>query len=216
MRRVVVEIPREEFLKYEGVGEVLEQIETAEVLHFLRFEKDECSVIVKIRPAKDTELNFSRWGEYDLTLLESQGKDQIYFGKCKSEDGIPDLGLFSGVGYFSTPFEVINGNFRITLLGTPEETESMIKSLEKDGLKFRILSVTDAKFPPDSPLSKLSERQRNVLLTAYSAGYYSRPRKTNSRMLAEKMKMSTSNFVEHRLKAEEVLINSIIRDYANQ
>jgi hypothetical protein len=36
--------------------------------------------------------------------------------------------------------------------------------LEDAGVRYRVVSLTDAQFPPHSPLSRLTEKQRRVLI----------------------------------------------------
>ncbi len=47
-------------------------------------------------------------------------------------------------------------------------------------MKLKVVSLMDAKFSPSSPLQRLTEKQRDVLIKAYKLGYYDRPRKISS------------------------------------
>jgi predicted DNA binding protein len=65
-------------------------------------------------------------------------------------------------------------------------------------------------FSPISPLNQLTEKQREVLITAYKMGYYEIPRKLNSDELAKKLGLVNSTVVEHLRKAEQRLIRQIL------
>ena len=72
--------------------------------------------------------------------------------------------------------------------------------------------LTEAKFSLDSPLSVLTEKQKNVLITAYKLGYYDVPRKISSEQLSKKLNLHSSAFVAHRRKAEKRLLAQIIKE----
>ena len=71
--------------------------------------------------------------------------------------------------------------------------------------------MTEANFSPDSPLSKLTEKQREVLIAAYNHGYYEIPR-INSQNLAEKLNIGSSTLVEHLRKPEHRLLIQILAE----
>ncbi|MDA4112892.1 MAG: helix-turn-helix domain-containing protein [Thaumarchaeota archaeon] len=73
-------------------------------------------------------------------------------------------------------------------------------------------SITDAKFSQDSPLSRLTEKQRRVLVTAYRLGYYDEPRRISSQELAKRMKVGSSTLINHRRRAERHLLAALVGD----
>lgn len=70
------------------------------------------------------------------------------------------------------------------------------------------MSPGNARFSIDSPLSRLTKKQAQVLTTAYNLGYYDIPRRTNSDELAAKLKMQNPTFVMHRRRAERKIIQA--------
>jgi predicted DNA binding protein len=63
-----------------------------------------------------------------------------------------------------------------------------------------------------SPLDRLTEKQRKIIISAYRLGYYDVPRKMHSEKLANRMKLSRATLVEHLNKAERRLLSRIIDD----
>ena len=69
--------------------------------------------------------------------------------------------------------------------------------------------MADANFSPISPLNRLTEKQREVIMTAYKMGYYDIPRKITSEELAERLGLVGSTVVEHLRKAEQRLMTQL-------
>ncbi|WP_435101642.1 helix-turn-helix domain-containing protein [Halarchaeum sp. P4] len=57
---------------------------------------------------------------------------------------------------------------------------------------------------------KLTERQREVLETAYEAGYFERPRRANATELAAELDISQSTFTEHLVAAQQKLLEDVL------
>jgi predicted DNA binding protein len=77
---------------------------------------------------------------------------------------------------------------------------------------FKILGLTSIDTRGESLLSKLTSRQRQILLTGYALGYYDVPRKISSDDLSRHFNVDKSTIVEHIRKAERKLIGSIIAE----
>jgi predicted DNA binding protein len=90
--------------------------------------------------------------------------------------------------------------------------KALLELLEKGKIQHRIVSVTDAKVALHSPLDCLTEKQRNVLVTAFECGYYDLPRKTSSKELAKKLNLKSPTLVEHRRKAERRVLAELLRE----
>jgi predicted DNA binding protein len=115
-------------------------------------------------------------------------------------------------GYLSTPFEIRDGKIKMAFLGEPGQLKNLLEKVEKMGLRFKVVSLADAKFSPESPLNDLTNKQREVLVSAFEQGYYETPRRASSQQLAKKLKMKSSTLVEHRRKAEQRLLAKIIKE----
>ena len=87
-----------------------------------------------------------------------------------------------------------------------------IKLFKYADVRYRVVSLTDAQFPPHSLLNRLTEKQRRVLITAHNLGYYNVPRKIGLVQLAERLNLSLSTLDVHLRKAEQRLLNHIMNE----
>jgi|GEM_PF-609994 len=86
---------------------------------------------------------------------------------------------------------------------------SEVISTLKEVYKGSVLSVEEYT-PENTPLSKLSKRQREVLLLAYKSGYFDNPRKVTLRDLADMLGLSVSTVKEHLRKAQRKILEEAI------
>ena len=122
----------------------------------------------------------------------------------------PDVATVGG--YVSLPYEIRGGKVKITFLGSAKQVRDFIKLFEDAGVRTRIISLTDAQFPPHSPLSRLTEKQRRALITAYTLGYYDVPKKIGLVQLAEKLDLAHSTSDVQLRRAERRLLNHIMNE----
>jgi predicted DNA binding protein len=71
----------------------------------------------------------------------------------------------------------------------------------------------DARFPPNSPMGRLTEKQRRVLIAAYKLGYYDIPRRITSGEMARKLNLVKSTFSAHVRKAERRLLTEMLSEF---
>ena len=89
---------------------------------------------------------------------------------------------------------------------------SPLKLLEDGGVRYRVVSLTDAQFLPHSPLSRLTEKQQKVFITAYTFGYYDVPRRISLAQLAERLDLAYSTLDVQLRRAERRLLNHIMNE----
>jgi DNA-binding CsgD family transcriptional regulator len=100
---------------------------------------------------------------------------------------------------------------KVELVGKEDEISKFLQYTSKlSNNSFKILGLTSIDTKGESLLSKLTLRQRQMLLTAYALGYYEVPRKISSDELSRHLNVDKSTIVEHLRKAERKLIGSII------
>lgn len=218
MRRLVLEIPHLDLAKSGGKA-LLQHVKSIEVLHFLRHDSGGFAAISKIELADErTRIHDAIRAIRDapghgaeIHLLERSGERTYTCFMKGTLRHIPiPIGLNSTGAYITTPFELKDGDLRLTALGSAKELKDLARKIERSGIRCRVVSLTDAKFPPESPLGRLTEKQRKVLTTAYNLGYYDRPRRINSQQLAKRLDLAGSTLVVHRQKAERRLLKAIL------
>ena len=213
MRRLVVEISQDEISKFSPSAELLEKIESLEIIYHLRFDKDGFAGICRIK-VKDSNLDLRRLvgvgGLVRLELLSDEKDEHIVYMETRTRNMAWFRGPDSPEVYLCPPIEFKDRKLKLTFVGNLNEIKKLLARAEKVGQKFKILSMTDARFSPDSILHVLTEKQRKILSLAYTNGYYDVPRKIDSEELAQMLKIVKSTLVEHLRKAEKRLITDIM------
>lgn len=114
-------------------------------------------------------------------------------------------------GYLSFPYEINDGRLKATFLGGAKEVRGIIERIQKTGVHYKLVSLMDAKFPPNSPLGDLTEKQRRVILSAFNLGYYDVSRRVSSEELAKRLNIREPTLVMHHRKAERRLLAALVR-----
>jgi predicted DNA binding protein len=220
MRRLTIELSLDELNRFDGhdsrehaSGERLRKIKSFEILQFLKDNPDEFAFICRVEFDDET----SKIEDFmDEEILELQALDRnkgatTYFIRSKpsTQAGAQFNHLTSG-GYLTVPFEIREGKARLSFLGNAKQIKTFLEGIERQGVKFNVVGMTDARFAKDSPLTRLTEKQRNVLVSAYRLGYYDEPRKISSLDLARRMKIGSSTLINHRRRAERRLLKELI------
>ncbi len=213
MRRVVIESPTEEVARFLGVGPLLSQVESFEVVKFLKDTLQETAMVCRV-VLKDPSSKFElilRGSSVQTQLLDrDEGGARLYFVRIRRRTVSSLDRMRAAGGYFAGPFEVKDGKVRVGFVGSADQVRKTIKRTDKSGIPYKVVSLTDARFPPDSPLRYLSDKQREVLITAYKCGYYDLPKRISSAELAKRFNVRSSTLVRHRIKAEKRLLAALL------
>jgi len=216
MRRLIIEYSLND-LAPQGP---LFKVKSFEIINILRLEPAEFSAIIRVNFGQsqmriEDLIPASRQAKVEHELLEVDGETYTYFLRIKARPGQKrrvQLSSLTSGGYLSTPLEVKEGKLKASFLGNANEIKNILKSLDKGKMKYKVVSLADARVSPNSPLLRLTEKQREVLTKAYEFGYYDRPRKIGSDQLAQKLELSKSTLVAHRRKAEKRLLAEVLSE----
>ncbi len=184
--------------------ETIKKIKSFDVLHILRFDSSEAAAIFRLEP-KDNSLKAEELLKsllqnlnFEYQLLEQDRDACIYFIKGKTVQSSSGTPIRRGM-YPLLPFAVRDGKIRVTLVGDNEQVKGF---LENRGVNYKVLSLTDAKFSLNSPISRLTEKQQEAISIAFRLGYFDTPRKVSADELAEKLGLSSSTLAVHLRRAE--------------
>lgn len=230
MRRLVVEVSPNELEGTEARavpwGIMPEKLKSLEMVHILKMLPGEFAAIARVElkdPAFKVEELFRMLGVQgaELELLGRENETTFtYFVRVKSrpQSNAQELGRLKSMPYLSTPFEFRDGKLRVTFLGTSPQIKRLLENLaralrKQPRFRYRVVSLTDAKFPPNSPIGRLTEKQRRVLITAYKLGYYDVPRRITSEELARRLNLVKSTFSAHVRKAERRLLTEMLSEF---
>ncbi|MGA3060177.1 MAG: helix-turn-helix domain-containing protein [Candidatus Bathyarchaeia archaeon] len=200
--------------------DMLQKIKSLEMLHVLRFDQDEFAAIFKVE-IKDPSFNIedlfnnkemAHGAKVELHLLEKEKEGTcIYFMKGKPPHSSPEANSKKLSIYPFMPFSLRDGKVRVTLLGDNDQMKEALEFLEKAG-NFKVISLMDAKFLPSSPVSRLTEKQREAIILAFNLGYFDTPRKISSEQLANKLGLANSTLAVHLRRAERRLLAEMLNE----
>jgi predicted DNA binding protein len=215
MRRLILELSEKELLKAGIELPPLKKIKSLELLSFLRQDSKEFAAISRVE-LKDPTMKIDDIIGSGL-LIDAQVIDREKNGAyiLFTRSGSPSLSTvldYIGIegGYLFPPLGIEDGKVKFSFLGSESQIKDFMEKIDAIAIHYRVILLADANFSPISPLSQLTEKQQEVLLTAYKMGYYDIPRKVNSEELAKKLGLVDSTVVEHLRKAEQRLIRQII------
>jgi hypothetical protein len=93
----------------------------------------------------------------------------------------------------------------ISLTGSQDAIAGVIKEYEEAGVALTLQRLGD--YEGDSkPLDELTDRQREVIQTAYDLGYFEVPREASTEDVAEELGIDSSTATEHLQRAERNLL----------
>ncbi len=215
MRLMVVDVPRAALGRMLGWPASLDALRSVKLVSYVRTDAKEVATIWRVnfpgRPSK-LEALFPRNRTRVRVLERTPDGEYILFVRQRPGGrpaGIQDL-LAKAGAHVVLPYEINEETVRLTYLGTGVQLRRVVANLRREGVEARILSVTEARFGLDSPLTRLTSKQRQVVLTAFDSGYYEIPRRVGSRQLATKLRIRAGTLVAHRRKAEARIMTAVI------
>ncbi len=215
MRRLILEISEKELSKFGLETGSFQKIKSLDFLHFLRQDREEFAVISRIEFKDDSSRIEDLLAEgliVEAQILE-QENSRTYTVFLKGGPSLSSILDYLGLGgYLFPPLEISGRKLTFSFLGSAQQVGEFIKKITALGIRHRVVLMTEANFSPDSPLSKLTEKQREVLIAAYKLGYYDIPRRINSEKLAKKLNIGSSTLGEHLRKAERRLLINILAE----
>lgn len=96
---------------------------------------------------------------------------------------------------------------QLSLVGAQETIAAAVEAYEDAGVSPELERFGDYEGGP-GPLAGLTDRQREVLQTAFEAGYYEVPRAASTEDVAATLELDTSTVTEHLQRAERNLLAS--------
>jgi hypothetical protein len=194
---------------------MLQKIKLFEILHMLRHDEEEFAAIFRIEP-KEASLNIEELlkaflfdVKYEYQLLEYEEGTYTYFIKGKHQQPSPETQSKKINMYLILPFSLRDEKIRVTWVGDNEQVKEFLESIR---ISYKIVSLMDAKFSPSSPLSRLTEKQRDAIILAFKLGYFETPRKISIDELSAKLGLASSTLDVHLRKAERRLLAEMLNE----
>lgn len=214
MRRLILEVSQKELVKAGIELPPLKIIKSLELLYFLRQNADEFAAISRIEfndPNSKIEDLLKGGLLVDAQIIEHE-RNGSYIVFIRSGPSLSSVLNYIGMegGFLFPPLGVADSKVRFSFLGSEQQIKQFMETINGIGIRYRVVLLADADFSPISVLNHLTQKQREVLVTAYKLGYYDIPRKITSEELAGRLGLVNSTVVEHLRKAEQRLIVHIL------
>jgi HTH DNA binding domain len=102
---------------------------------------------------------------------------------------------------------------KVELIGKEKEIQSFLSyAATLSRQPFKLVGLGSLVTKQESLLANLTVRQRQVLISAFSLGYYDVPRKVTSDDVSRHLDMDKSTFAEHLRKAERKIMTSVVAE----
>jgi len=223
MRKMVVELYGPELVERVESTVALGRLRAFEVLHLLRYDRNEFAGICRITP-KDPRARPEDCFRGDpvptrVQLLRREEDSSIVLLKRSPRGrraGLPGPILFGeemtkpGAGYLLGPPRYRDGKLTFTFAGSPGQLRDVLDRARARGLRHRVLSMKESEFAV-SLLDHLTKKQAAVLRAAYQLGYYDVPRRITSEQLGRGLGLRAATVVEHLRKSEKRVLDAILQ-----
>jgi DNA-binding CsgD family transcriptional regulator len=216
MRRITMEFDYQKAWKW-IFGSNSEKVEVLEALRCFKCDTQGLAIICRNR-LKDRKITIQDllMGKGLLTNIELLYKEKdgslVVFIEGRSCVPKPPKDIKQPKMLMTRPPDFLDvDRMKVEMIGKEDEIKKLVHYANKWGdNSFKILGLTSIYAKGESLLSKLTSRQRQILLTGYALGYYDVPRRISSDDLSRHLNVDKSTIVEHLRKAERKLIGSII------
>lgn len=200
------------------ISSAFRNVKSYEIIRYLGRSSTELSFILQVNflslPLNVNDIPFVKWVKVEV-IYEDVEKCALYiyvkavFPRFKSENGKQIKKESSINDYFITKLEMDENKVRASIIGNTQSIQSFLREREYGGDNCKIISLTTAQFPSESPLNNLTNKQRDMLKIAFDCGYFEIPKKISLEKLAKKIGISKSTLNVHLNKAERAIIRSI-------
>ncbi len=218
MRRVTMEFDYQKTWK-QIFGSNSEKVEVLEALRCFKCDTQGLAIICRLRlKGRNMKMQDLLMGKGLLTNIELLYKEKdgslVVFIEGRSCVPKPPKDIKQPKMLMARPPDFLDvDRMKVEMIGKENEIKKLVHYANKWGdNSFKILGLTSIDSKGESLLSKLTSRQRQMLLTAYALGYYDVPRRISSDGLSRHLNVDKSTIVEHLRKAERKLIGSIIAE----
>jgi predicted DNA binding protein len=216
MRKLILEFSPNELIR-KAQKPTFDKIESFEVLEILRidYEEDFKMGIMVCTPREDIPIEEVELPENleILNVLKSEGNKHTCLVKVRIPKEFELMLTENKLDMIWTTPSTITADRQVySCIG---DQKNLLKFVEIMKTKGEIISMVfqKAAYQQHDILSVLTEKQKELLISARQYGYYEYPRKINSQQLAERTNISKPTLIKHLRKAEQRLIVHILAGY---
>ena len=206
---------KEKFLK--NFDFLLDKIESIELLELLKidFQKRIKMAIAAVILKEGYKIEDIKMPDYVeiFNVLQKKGNRYICLMKVKYFKSLSSLAKKFNIDIiWDTPSVLTKDKMIISVTGIEENLKKILELFKNVGTVTKT-SFVKSIYNEQTILSCLTEKQREILIAAKKNGYYSYPRRINSKELSDKIGLSKPTVVQHLRKAEIRLVSNILTGY---
>lgn len=165
--------------------------------------EDPVPIISKISDEPDVRNLELLWKRGNEALLQVEAENPVLLEPV-SRAGVP----------LKTPFSVSEGNVIWEIAASQAKLSELGARLEALGVTYDVSSIRGLEEQRTESL--LTDRQEEVLLAAFEAGYYDTPREATLTDVAEEVDVTKATCSDILHRAEGKIVGSFISDRLNQ
>ena len=198
---------------------LFELIHSYEILETLKIDWEDgiCVDLIEVTLRENQSIEELRFlGEMEiLSVLKSEGfKHTCLIKSYESEESMDIFKEFDLDLIYSTPFIISDERCTFSVIGDNKNLTRFVDLIKIHAGEVVNVTFQKAKYQKQDILSVLTDKQREIIITAHKYGYYDYPKKINSEKLANKVNISKGTMVEHLRKAEGRILNEILAGYS--
>lgn len=106
--------------------------------------------------------------------------------------------------------DICEGGLEFSVIGSQDEIGKTVATAGEAGLHVLLERLTDYR-GPTSHLDSLTDRQQEIVQTAFSMGYYEVPREASTDDIAREVDLDPSTVSEHLQRAEHNLLSQLFQ-----
>ena len=216
MRKLIIEMKLDEHL-LKNFDFLMDKIESIELLELLKldFEQRIKMAIAAFNMKEGYTIEDIEMPDYVeiFNVLQKKGNRYICLMKAKYFKNLSSLAKKFNIDIiWDTPSVLTKDKMIVSVTGNEENLKKILDLFKKIGIVTKI-SFVKSLYSEQTLLSCLTEKQKQILIAAKKNGYYSYPRKINSKELSEKIGLSKPTVVQHLRKAEIRLVSNVLSGY---
>lgn len=206
MREAIVNL-HDRDLRAVGLGAAADALRDAGLRDLTELDPDGVHKVRVDEPIPDARLDgldCLEWWE----RVDASGSGATYLWKLE----VPGCAGDCPLDDHSTAYEVVGvreGGFALSVVGSHGAISRAVEGMRDAGVTVGLERLTEYRGSA-STTDRLTDRQREVVRTAYRLGYYDVPRRASTDGVAAELGLDPSTVAEHLQRAERNIVDDVL------
>jgi predicted DNA binding protein len=210
MREATIHIPRNEFEAL-GLSDLLTRLTAADVraMSELSCDGNGCLLVVRLGESLEEASLSSLHGVEWWERLGHGREGPVYLFKVTVRDHAERFESLADLAVSNGDVSVREDGLEVSIVGEQAALARSVEEYAAGGVDVALRELSDYRGPAD-PTAALTARQREVVETAWAAGYFEVPREASAAAVAERLDLDPSTVTEHLRRAEANLLGEVL------